>query len=166
MKLLVLALAACGTTEPCDGVTGACIELHVSGTAQITQIDQLELDVLWGTHHETMTTGAGATDLPLVTAITLAPDGATTAGVVAAGKLSGNTLGTAAGSSSLPTGTIELVLVEPEPCVAGSNYCGGDKVAGDPSTLYECNGGGVPHAIKVCSNGCTVNIGNDDTCAP
>lgn len=165
-RILLLFWAACGTDNPCDGVAGACVEIHVSGS--IAKIDQLEIDALWGTHHETMTTSAGnaTTELPLVTAITLDPDGASTIGVVVAGKLSGTTLGTAAGTAGLPTGELELVLVPPEMCVAGSRYCGGDKVAGDPDTLYECNGGGVPHAIQVCPHGCTVNIGADDTCAP
>lgn len=50
-------------------------------------------------------------------------------------------------------------------CVVGSNYCGGNKVAGDPNSLYRCTGGGAGEVIRVCLNGCQINPGDDDTCA-
>jgi hypothetical protein len=51
-------------------------------------------------------------------------------------------------------------------CVAGGTYCGGDKVSGDPSTLYLCHGKATPTVVKHCDSGCTVNPGADDSCAP
>jgi hypothetical protein len=49
-------------------------------------------------------------------------------------------------------------------CVAGSNYCGGDKVKGDSNTLYRCNADGSGTLLRKCGGGCRINIGNDDTC--
>jgi hypothetical protein len=56
------------------------------------------------------------------------------------------------------------VLAPPGDCVAGSYYCGGDKLAGDPDTLYQCNGGGVPLARGRCVAGCIVIPTDDDAC--
>ena len=50
-------------------------------------------------------------------------------------------------------------------CVAGGLYCGGDKVNGNHSTLYRCNGPGAATVVEQCSNGCSVNSGSDDSCA-
>jgi hypothetical protein len=49
-------------------------------------------------------------------------------------------------------------------CVSGGLYCGGDKVAGDPNTLYRCNGSGTPTLVEHCAEGCDVNPGSDDSC--
>ncbi len=49
-------------------------------------------------------------------------------------------------------------------CVQGGLYCGGDKVIGDPGTLYECNGPGTPTVVEKCASGCMVNPGSDDSC--
>lgn len=49
-------------------------------------------------------------------------------------------------------------------CVVGSNYCGGDKVTGDSSTLYRCTGGATGTVVQKCANGCRVNTGDDDAC--
>ncbi len=49
-------------------------------------------------------------------------------------------------------------------CVAGGLYCGGDKVIGDPSTLYKCNGSGTPSVVEKCAAGCMVNAGSNDSC--
>jgi hypothetical protein len=52
-------------------------------------------------------------------------------------------------------------------CVAGGLYCGGDKVSGDASTLYKCNGGSAaPTVVAHCPAGCAVNSGSDDSCKP
>lgn len=51
-------------------------------------------------------------------------------------------------------------------CVVGGSYCGGDKVIGDPKTLYKCNGPGAPTVIEKCATTCQVNPGMDDSCAP
>jgi hypothetical protein len=49
-------------------------------------------------------------------------------------------------------------------CVAGGYYCGGDKVSGDPSTLYRCNADGSATKVESCSRGCAVRPGEDDAC--
>ncbi len=51
-------------------------------------------------------------------------------------------------------------------CVVGGSYCGGDKVSGDHNTLYLCHGKATPTVIKHCADGCKVNPGADDSCAP
>ena len=49
------------------------------------------------------------------------------------------------------------------PCQDGGRYCGGDKLEGDPQTLYVCAArvGTMP---KLCANGCLVRPGTDDIC--
>jgi len=49
-------------------------------------------------------------------------------------------------------------------CVAGSLYCGGDKVTGDAKTLYKCTGGTAGTVVKVCADACNVNKGANDSC--
>jgi hypothetical protein len=164
--LLALPLVACGDADPCDGVKGRCISLHVDSST-IAKIDQLELDVLYGGRHGTATTSDGVVELPLVTSIELPGSGAVSVGVVAAGKLAGVVLGTGAAQTNVAAGAhveLSLELAKPADCTAGAYYCGGDKLAGDPDTLYQCNGGGVPLARGTCVNGCTVRPTQDDTC--
>ena len=171
MLPLLVPLAACGgEADPCAEVEGACVTVRVSSEA-VEAIDHLELDVLYGDRHGTSTTqpsGGGSVTLPLATSIALALDGAGThVGIVAAGKLGGNVLGTGAASLVLDPdarASVEIVLAAPVACVAGAYYCGGDKLAGDPDTLYRCNGGGVPLARGRCVHGCLVRPTNDDAC--
>lgn len=49
-------------------------------------------------------------------------------------------------------------------CVVGGFYCGGDKVTGDPDTLYKCTEDGRTK-VRECSHGCEVQSGKDDACA-
>jgi hypothetical protein len=49
-------------------------------------------------------------------------------------------------------------------CFVGGSYCGGDKIDGDPSTLFRCTGTGAPTVIRHCANGCAVQSGQDDAC--
>ena len=49
-------------------------------------------------------------------------------------------------------------------CVAGGLYCGGDKVSGDPNTLYRCSGGSSGTVVEHCADGCDVVPGQDDAC--
>jgi hypothetical protein len=53
-------------------------------------------------------------------------------------------------------------------CVKRSTYCGGSISIGGigkRSSLYRCNGNGkVPSFVEVCSRGCSVHPGNDDSC--
>jgi murein DD-endopeptidase MepM/ murein hydrolase activator NlpD len=71
---------------------------------------------------------------------------------------------TDAGSHDAGTADAGPVLAGND-CVKGGLYCGGDKVTGDPKTLYRCNGPGAPTVVQVCANGCTVSQGTDDACA-
>jgi hypothetical protein len=56
--------------------------------------------------------------------------------------------------------------VNPGGCVVGGLYCGGDKLSGAANTLYKCTGGSTNAVVEVCSNGCSVNTGKDDSCNP
>jgi hypothetical protein len=170
--LLAAALSACGGEEDaCASIAGTCLALRVASST-VDEIDQLELDILYGDRHATATTrpdGGGVVPLPLTTAIELdLPDpGPLSVGVVAAGKLSGRVLGAGAASATLGAGddgSVDIQLAPIEECTAGGLYCGGDKLAGDPDTLYQCNAGGVPLARGVCAFGCTVRPADDDTC--
>jgi hypothetical protein len=172
-RLAVLALlAGCGGAgDPCADVAGACLTVQVSSST-VDEIDQLELDILYGDRHATASTqgdGGGVVGLPLATAIALDDaTGALDVGVVAAGKLSGVVLGTGAGRATLAPGahaTISIRLAPIDDCVAGSFYCGGDRLAGDPDTLYQCNAGGVPLARGVCAHGCLIRPTEDDACS-
>lgn len=49
-------------------------------------------------------------------------------------------------------------------CVVGGLYCGGDKLDGDPSTLYKCNEEGRGDVVKHCTKGCAVHAGTNDSC--
>ncbi len=146
-------------------------------SATISTIDQLELDVVYGDRHATTTTqapGGRTTPLPLSTAIVLdedvldrTGDAPLAIGVVAAGKLGASVLGTGAASASVAPGAHARMVLELSPiedCTAGAFYCGGDRLAGDPQTLYQCNAGGVPIARGVCASGCLVRPTRDDVC--
>lgn len=51
-------------------------------------------------------------------------------------------------------------------CAAGDGeYCGGNGVTGDASTLFSCAGGKAT-ALRKCTNGCVAELpGTDDYCA-
>jgi hypothetical protein len=165
--------AACSDDDPCAGAS-TCVRLDVAAAsvAPIARIDQLELDVVYGEHHATTTTqaaGGRTTELPLATAIVLELSGSdpVAVGVVAAGKLGASVLGTGAGSTMIAPDHHAAIAIELSPtadCAAGAFYCGGDQLAGDPATLYQCNAGGVPIARGVCSYGCAVRPAHDDVC--
>lgn len=164
-----VVLAACGDPDPCAEIDGACLVVEVTSST-VDRIDQLELDIVYGDRHGTTTTqaeGGRVVALPLSTAIAIESSSPLTVGVVAAGKLGGVVRGTGASSASLGIGAHDTIVIELAPigdCVAGGLYCGGDKLAGDPETLYQCNGGGVPLARGVCESGCIVRPTADDAC--
>lgn len=169
LAALGLALVACGADDdPCAAVDGACLRIAVE-SASVDRIDALELDVLYGDRHAYATTapaGGGAVALPVLTSIELsgAPG---PVGVVVAGKLGATVLGTGADGATLAAGEHAAITVElsaPGSCQDGGLYCGGDQLAGDPSTLYQCDGDGVPKARGRCLAGCLVNPTTDDTC--
>jgi hypothetical protein len=169
--LALAALAACTDDDPCAGAA-TCIRVDVH-SATVSSIDQLELDVLYGDLHATTTTqatGGHTTQLPLATAIVLDISGADpiAVSIVAAGKLGANVLGAGAGSAAIAPhhhAAIDLELAPIEACTAGALYCGGDKLAGDPQVLYQCNTGGVPIARGRCAATCTTRPGKDDQCS-
>jgi hypothetical protein len=175
LAILALGLvpAACSDDDPCAGAT-TCVRLDVAAAAvaPIARIDQLELDILYADHHATITTqaaGGHTTELPLATAIVLDLSGndSVTVGVVAAAKLGAQVLGTGAASTSVAPHHHAAITIDLSPtaaCNAGAFYCGGDQLAGDPSTLYQCNAGGVPIARGFCTAGCATRPGKDDIC--
>jgi hypothetical protein len=167
--LTCAAFAACGgDDDPCAAAKGTCVALHVSSPT-VTRIDALELDVLYGAYHSTVTDpGAGTMALPVAAAVELAVPGDVTPSIVVAGILQGTVLATGWGKVAVAEGahaSLSIVLVPQVACIAGSRYCGGDKVAGDPDTVYECVAGGVPSAHGTCPGACVLRTGSDDECA-
>ena len=69
-------------------------------------------------------------------------------------------------TGSADAGADAAITPKGNDCVVGGMYCGGDKVTGDPKTLYKCTGPGTPTVVEVCKSGCMVNSGTDDSCAP
>lgn len=67
--------------------------------------------------------------------------------------------------AALPTGPIDDGGEDGEDCAFGDGfYCGGNGVAGDPSTLYQCQGG-APTAVETCAAGCyKAPPGENDAC--
>lgn len=169
IALGLIVLAGCGSdADPCAGLP-TCIQLDVQSST-VDRLDHLELDISYGTRHATTTTqlaGGGTAELPLSTAIELTATAPIDVGIVAAGKLAGSVLGTGAASTTIDPDTHVTLTIELAPvasCVAGAFYCGGDKLAGDPTTLYQCNAGGVPLARGKCDGGCMTRPTDDDVC--
>lgn len=166
-------LAACGSDpdpDPCADIAGTCVAITVRSQL-VNRIDQLQLDLLYGDTHDTISaqsTDAALVHLPVATAIAL--DDAIApleVGVVAAGKVAGEVLGTGAASTTVAPDehvalTIELAAVAA--CEDGGFYCGGDQLAGDADTLYICDAGSVPQARGRCVHGCEVRPTADDVC--
>jgi hypothetical protein len=168
-RVLLLLLAACGDDpDPCATVETACIALRVESDS-VDEIDQLELDILYGERHDTLTTALadnGVVALPLVTALALELDATTHVGVVAAGRLGGNVLGFGAAAIELAADqrvALDLVLAPRSTCEDGGDYCGGDELAGEKDTLYRCRDG-FSIARGRCVHGCTVRDSIDDAC--
>ena len=179
---LILVVTACGgSDDPCDGVAATCITARITSSSVIA-IDTLQLDISYeGFHATTATTAESPTSLPLVTALELG--GATvpvTVDIVVAGKLAGAVLGTAYQQSEpLDPGAHATVSFDiaalANPCLEGTYCGGGDRVDGEPDTLYLCHPGGVgdpdgtveadvPTARGRCLNGCIENTCDDDLC--
>lgn len=164
---LAIATAACGDEpDPCAGVERACLAIRVTSST-VRTLDELQLDVLYGDRHGGATVARGAPfSLPATTAIELDVDVDVSipVEVVAAGRRGGDALGTGLATATLTPGehaTVELRLAPPAPCDDGRLYCGGEGVAGAPSTLYRCNAGAVPTARGRCAFGCLVRTGDD-----
>jgi len=177
---LVLALVAAGcAADPCDGIAGACLTVHVS-SATVRQVDRLDVAVTVGAVHGRATTaGAPATSLPAVTAVEL---GASIAApvdvhVTLDAERGGAIVGSGGAATVLGPGqhaALDVRLGAPvdggapdlagPDCFAGGFYCGGDKLAGDPGTLYRCDAPSPPTVRGVCTYGCILRPGLDDTC--
>ncbi len=71
-----------------------------------------------------------------------------------------------ASGCSVNSGTDDSCKASGGSCVSGGLYCGGDKLSGDASTLYECHGSGAPTVVEHCPAGCAVTPGSDDSCKP
>lgn len=169
MKAVCLALlAACTQGDPCDGVTGTCVTLHVT-SPEVKRIDRLEVDLLAGAFHATPTTkNTSSTALPLDTALELALPGDLDLGIVAAGVRSGSVVGTGSARLTVTEGqhvAAHIELAAPEACTDGALYCGSDSLAGSTDTLYKCQTDGVPIARGVCAGGCLIRPTKGDTCA-
>jgi hypothetical protein len=168
----LVSLAACGggdaDPDPCADLAGTCLAIRVTSEI-VAEIDQLQLDILYGEDHDTISAEAGrVVALPVATAIVL-DDAAVTleVGVVAAGKLGGVVLGTGAASTTVEPAARAAVIIDLAAvavCQDGAFYCGGDQLAGDPDTLYVCDAGSVPQARGRCRHGCEVNPSADDVC--
>jgi hypothetical protein len=176
----LVVVAACGSDDPCDGVAATCVTVRVTSET-VAAIDTLELDISYPGFHDTAATHtSGTIALPLATALELGdtPE-SITVGIVAAGKLAGTVLGTGYGEISLlelgAHATLDIpIALRADPCILGT-YCGGNKLDGDPETLYLCHPGGltdpdgdpeanVPTARGHCANGCIINSSDDDVC--
>lgn len=52
------------------------------------------------------------------------------------------------------------------PCVVGGYYCGGERLPGDPRSLYRCDEGGAGTLTSTCATSCIVAPpGRDDACS-
>jgi hypothetical protein len=166
---LALIVTACTQDDPCAGVSGTCVTLHVT-SPEANRIDVLFVDVLAGDFHATsMTTSGRAESLPLETAVELALPGDLDLGIVAAGALDGRVLGTGSARLAVTStmhATARVELVTPAACTDNALYCGGNSIAGSTDTLYRCHAAGVPEARGVCAGGCLVRpAATGDTCA-
>lgn len=166
------ALLGCSDDPaPCTDLAGACIALELRAAAGAGErLDLLEIDLLYGSVHATTSTQAAngrTTSLPIATAVAFPALTAPTAiGIVVVGKLAGAVQSSGSATAMLAADEQLALVIDlgaPHSCTLGL-YCGGDKVPGDPDTLYECNTGGVPHARGRCAGGCVVDPGEDDYC--
>jgi hypothetical protein len=179
LLLVPLAAMACSSVDPCAGVAGACVAVHVS-SANVREVDALELAVTVGAVHGSATTArAGTTALPAVTAIELgssigaAVDVRVTVDAERGGAVVGRgSAATVVGpgqhasldirlGTAVDGGTPDLAGAT---CLAGGFYCGGDKLDGDPGTLYRCDAPAAPTVRGVCTYGCILRPGLDDAC--
>ena len=182
-SLLVVPLAAlaCGSVDPCAGVAGACLAVHVTSSS-LRELDALDVTVTVGAvHGSAVSARAGATPLPAATAVELGSSitAPTAIRVALAAERGGTVVATGSASTTIAPGEHAAVdirlgaavvdagappdLAGPD-CQPGGFYCGGDKLTGDPGTLYRCDAPAAPTVRGVCCAGCIVRPGLDDTC--
>lgn len=168
--LALVLLVACSDDQPCDGVASACVVVGVS-SAHFVAIDELELDISYGDFHETMSIGGasdGPTQLPVITAIELAPDQPVIVSVVGAGKLAGALLGVGFDETApLLDNQRAMLALRLEPigtCTAGGTYCGNVYAPGSEVSRYRCEPGRVPILVQRCAGTCTQIADGDARC--
>jgi hypothetical protein len=179
LLLLSLVAAGCSGVDPCAGVAGACLAVHVT-SASVREVDRLDVAVTVGAVHGSATTaGAGPTALPAVTAIELGPSITAPVDIRIAvdAERGGAVVGHGAAATVIAPAqhaSLEVRLgaavdggsadLAGPGCVAGGLYCGGDKLDGDPGTLYRCDAPAAPTVRGVCASGCILRPGLDDAC--
>jgi hypothetical protein len=250
-RALLLAgclVLGCGAGDPCAGVAGTCLTVHVDPSSAVARVDRLDFEVTAGADHglaSTRAPGGGVTSLPVATAVELGTLAAPTlVSVVVGGELAGTLVGQGMAAMMLANGAhaslhlqldalstdggVDLAndnsdddgggaadlaldckvgglycgdkvggnsstlylcnaggttvrgkctygcVDEPSgndacnggggACVVGGHYCGGDKLTGDPQTLYVCQSSGQPTVFMHCANACKIVTGNDDVC--
>ncbi len=179
---LVLPLAvaaACGGVDPCGGVAGACLAVHVTSST-IGEVDRLDVAVTVGAVHGAATSArSGPTPLPAATAIELGTSISARVEIqVAVDAERGDAvIGSGAAATTIAPGehaSLELRLgpavdggapdLAGGGCTPGGLYCGGDKLDGDPGTLYRCDAPAAPTVRGGCDFGCILHPGLDDEC--
>jgi hypothetical protein len=170
MKWLLLCMLAGCAPDPCAGIAGACLALHIDPST-VREVEQLDFDITYGTDHGTATSRApsGQTiTLPAVTAI--AAQGQLR--IKISGVLGGAIAGRAQVSRTLMPGEHASERVQlgsgavdlGSTCTIGGVYCGGNELEGDPNTLYKCTATG-PVIRGACVGGCEIRAaGKDDAC--
>jgi hypothetical protein len=133
------------------------------GCSILTSFDNIDLD-----DGNAGRGGASTPDVAAGRAGAMSSSGGTTAGVLAtsggAVVATGGVM-SATGGVVVATGGVMSAKGGASSCNMRGRYCGGDKVTGDPNTLYECTDGSSATIYERCSNGCSVNPqGYDDEC--
>ena len=146
------ALAGCGVNEtnPCDGIAGACLAIHVEGSAP--GADTLSFDLSGAaTDHFTRALGPGVT-LPAVVAVTLKPDAAGALTVSVAGLVATRGVGSGSAMLTLVAGAHNEVHVT----LTGAASCT-DGTRNQDETGIDCGGAVCPP----CANGQMCNSTKD-----
>jgi hypothetical protein len=175
--VLCILAAACSRVDPCAGISGACLAVHVTSST-VSALDELDFAVVVGAVHGDAT--LAATSLPAVTAVELGSSITAPVEVHVAvdGQRAGAILASGAASTTMSPGehaSVDVRLGSPiadggapdlagADCSPGGFYCGGDKLTGDPGTLYRCDAPAAPSVRGVCTFGCILRPGLDDEC--
>jgi hypothetical protein len=169
--VVTVGAAGCGDIDPCAGVSGTCLAVHVDPSSAVQRVDQLDFAITFGANSgstDTRGNKSGTTELPIAVAVELGTLAAPAemvrvqvSGLVASVLAGQGTISTTIANGEHLAVHVKLAAVV---CMDGGLYCGGDKLAGDPNVLYRCNGTAAPTPRGMCPNGCQVQPGQDDTC--
>jgi len=191
---VALCIAGCAG-EPCDGLAGTCVSVHVASSPTVSVVDRLDFLITFGPNHGSASVAVPSGQLPVGTAVELGELGmpSATVRVIVHGEQAGSLVGAGEGSVTLADGAhtaLHLSLGPEEPpdlatgdaapgdaatdgdagpvqtqtCMPGGLYCGGDQLAGASNSLYRCVAGAPPELRGACANGCVVRPGLDDAC--